>query len=236
VVGGGFTSTRPQGVTPPLRLAIVYESHRAGDASWLVSAHHLGTPPNTLELTAIAYCRKGGGKLTEVAAPVTIGSTARSEARSVATCPGKSHAVSGGFQIPAFSGGIFVYPTANALADKRSWGVTGVRSGADGPAGQAVTAFAYCAKGKKGTPTRSASTTATSAPVDVVPSVTTPSCKKPRKPLGGGFLAPYADSGGSRETIFVTESQRLGRTWKATGFVLGSSGLALNLTALGYCS
>jgi hypothetical protein len=101
-----------------------------------------------------------------------------------------------------------------------------------------VSSFVYCAKGKKGAKTRSASARATvTVTTDVSPTVTTPTCKKPTRPLGGGFLTPYTDTGADRATTFITESQRVGRAWRTTGFVLGTvPNVQVSHTAIGVCS
>jgi hypothetical protein len=235
--GGGYASPNPQAAVAPVRVPLIYESRRRNPKSWVVSANNLGTSTASLDLTAIVYCRKG--KISQKASPVSIATPSRSEAAATAICASSnSHVVSGGFRLPPYdpATGRFLYLVANVAASARSWRVHPVASGS-APAPQTFTSFVYCAAGRKGAKARSSSTaTTTASGVDRHPTTTTRTCKKPGKPLGGGFLAPYTDSGLSRATTFVTESRRAGRAWTTSGLAVGGAGLTVSLTGLGYCS
>jgi hypothetical protein len=117
----------------------------------------------------------------------------------------------------------------------RSWSVSAVRSDVAGHGGDVpMTAYAYCGK-TAGGGIRTKTSAATTSPADVYLSAKTATCPKRRRATGGGFSAPYSQSGPTREATFVTRLERAGRAWVAFGVAQGTSGLTLNLTAVALC-
>lgn len=233
-LSGGYSATPPSIVNAPVQLALIYESRRLSARSWQASAAQLG--PGSSTLTAYAYCAKDFGKVKERSVSVALPTPSRSEATSAARCPKGSRAISGGFQVPALTTtGRLVFITDHEMLGSNSWQVNGVRSAVDADPGQVV-AFVYCASGADAAKVKTATTSVvTAAGAERFPVAITGRCGKPLTAVGGGFRAPYATSGVNRETTFVTESRRSGRSWQVAGFAPGGNGLTLNLTALGYC-
>jgi hypothetical protein len=139
----------------------------------------------------------------------------------IATCPGRRHLFSGGFQRTDFTsrGGDYVIES-RAISDK-SWRVIGH---AFGDFGGELTAIAYCTRSKR--PLISEVSNSTSlAPGSAT--TTTPACPPGTRMTAGGF-----SSNGSTTTFLTNGLINQDGTWSASGFNWGSGA---TLTAYGYC-
>ena len=236
-LGGGY-ATSPAVVFggTPTSIPIVFESFRASGRSWRASAVQLAG--GVSDITAYVYCREGFGKVKQRSVSVPMPATARSEASATASCPKGAKAISGGFQIPAAGNGVFTYLIAQEMEGSNGWFLHAVRGGIDAPAAGLLNAYVYCSKRVEAAGVESASTSVISSiSADVFAAATTPQCDKPKKPVGGGFRAPYVDSGANRNALFVSESQRVGRSWRVSGYSASApAGTQLTLTALSYCT
>lgn len=223
VVGGGFfTAADPQPV-------IVEASHRLGQRSWVAKGLREDEPGT---LTAYAYCRRGAARMKQRTStvPIAVGPLGGQEAGTArATCPLGRKAVAGGFEAevdtstPSSPKGVLV--ARSSRSGKRSWSTTGTH--AVDNLTLDITSFVYCLVRKR--PRRTAATTVedqNSAIVD------TPRCR--RRALSGGFRGDPFQLGSDRNAVLVTESRRLGKSWRTTGTHLGSTGTA-TLTGFGYC-
>jgi hypothetical protein len=211
-VGGGFTSPPVLDAGTPTDLALVYESRRAGDNAWQVSAvrEDEGSPGPDLPLTAIVDCRstklaskKPAGKkastakkkkkkklrIIEATGSAVAAPEDAAQASATATCPAKTTALGGGFSssptpVATSPGSAFPYFWSNHRANPTSWfaALSNV-----GTVSRTVTSYAYCAAGLK--------VAETTAPVSLPASettvngatATTPPCPKGKALLGGGF-------------------------------------------------
>jgi hypothetical protein len=139
----------------------------------------------------------------------------------IATCPGRRHLFSGGFQRTDFisRGGNYVIESRAISA--KSWKVV---AHAFGQFGGEITAIAYCTRSKRPLVSEVSQST-TVAPG--FGSVTTPSCPPGTRMTAGGF------SGNGSTTMFFTNGiiNRDG-SWSSSGYSWGSGA---TLTAYGYC-
>jgi hypothetical protein len=145
----------------------------------------------------------------------------------VATCPGRRHLFSGGFQRTDFTsqGGNFV--TESRAISSKSWSVT---AHAHGNFGGEITAIAYCLRSKKPLLTEVSSSTMLDLGklgLGKLGTATTPACPPGRRMTTGGF-----SHNGSTSAFFGDGSFNADGTWSASGF---NRGLATGLTAYGYC-
>jgi hypothetical protein len=189
----------------------------------------------TITLRSYVYCRTRKPRVKEVSGSASLPPAPRSEATAIATCPKGMKVFSGGFHTPGALTGAFSYLTNLGPSGARSWKVTAVRNEV-APQGGAVPiqAFAYCGRSRGGV-VKTASFTATTSPADVYLAATTARCPASQLATGGGFVAPFAQSGSIRESTLITELRRTGRRWHARGLALGSSGLTLTLTTRTLC-
>jgi hypothetical protein len=141
----------------------------------------------------------------------------------VATCPGRRHLFSGGFQRTDFTsqGGNFV--TESRAISSKSWRVT---AHAHGHFGGEITAIAYCRRSKKPLLTE-VSSSPTMLDLGKLGTATTPTCPAGRRMTTGGF-----SHNGSTSAFFGNGSFNSDGTWSASGF---NRGVATGLTAYGYC-
>jgi hypothetical protein len=139
----------------------------------------------------------------------------------IATCPGRRHLFSGGFQRTDFTsrGGNYVIES-RAISDK-SWRVVGH---AFGDFGGELTAIAYCTRSKR--PLISEVSNSTSL-APGFGSTTTPACPPGTRMTAGGF-----SSNGAISTFLTNGLINQDGTWSASGFNWGSGA---TLTAYGYC-
>jgi hypothetical protein len=140
----------------------------------------------------------------------------------VATCPGRRHLFSGGFQRTDFTsrGGNFV--TESRAISSKSWRVT---AHAHGNFGGEITAIAYCLRSKK--PLLTEVSSSTMLDLGGLGTATTPGCPPGRRMTTGGF-----SHNGSTSAFFGDGSFNPNGTWSASGY---NRGVATGLTAYGYC-
>jgi hypothetical protein len=140
----------------------------------------------------------------------------------VATCPGRRHLFSGGFQRTDFTsrGGNFV--TESRAISSKSWRVT---AHAHGNFGGEITAIAYCLRSKK--PLLTEVSSSTMLDLGSLGTATTPGCPAGKRMTTGGF-----SHNGSTSAFFGDGSFNADGTWSASGF---NRGVVTGLTAYGYC-
>ncbi len=212
-VGGGFQSPAVLDAGTPTDLNLVYESRRAGDNAWQVSAVREdsgGLGPN-LPVTAVVDCRstklakkKPAGKkavaaktkkkkklkITEATGTAVAAGADEAQAQATATCPGKTTALGGGFSTSpppvAVEPESFAYVWSNHRTSPTTW-FAAISNG--GTVQRTLTSYAYCAAGLKIAETTASVPVPASPTPDVVTSAAavTPLCPKRKSLLGGGF-------------------------------------------------
>jgi hypothetical protein len=221
-LGGGMTSSPPptaggEGVYP-------HSYERLGvQRGWHVTAvlydpDHRSTQPRNVTLQVAC-----GPRLGHVTPPHKTKYVKPGQTKTVvATCPGRRHLFSGGFQRTDFisQGGNYVIES-RAISDK-SWRVVGH---AFGHFGGELTAIAYCTRSKRPLITEVAQSASLAA--GGYGTATTPSCPPGTRMTAGGF------SGNGSTTTFLTNGMiNADGTWTAAGYNWGSGA---SLTAYGYC-
>lgn len=228
-LSGGFL------LSPPTagfgNFGLVYESQKAGQNGWRVSAQNADPgPPQTLTLTAFAYCRKGApsNKTVTVTAPkpanLQVGPAV------APTCAGKPGAMSGGFLTgpPLVGTAATSIVIDSARTTAKTW-QSNIISGA--AAADTIAGYAYCAEGKL-----PAALTTTSEPNTVASSITTvtATCVGKRKVVGGGFGQPAANITTNGYFFLLGSQLTSAKDWQVTGFKIGS--LPATLSATAYCA
>ncbi len=220
-LGGGMSSSPPptaggEGVYP-------HSYERLGvQRGWHVTAvlydpDHRSTQPRSVTLQVAC-----GPRLGHVTPPHRTKYVKPGQTKTVvATCPGRRHLFSGGFQRTDFTsrGGNYVIES-RAISDK-SWRVVGH---AFGGFGGELTAIAYCTRSKRPMISEVSQSTSLGAGYGTV---TTPGCPPGTRMTAGGF------SGNGSTTTFLTNGMiNADGTWSAAGYNWGSGA---TLTAYGYC-
>jgi hypothetical protein len=220
-LGGGMSSSPPptaggEGVYP-------HSYERLGvQRGWHVTAvlydpDHHSTQPRSVTLQVAC-----GPRLGHVTPPHKTKYVKPGQTKTVvATCPGRRHLFSGGFQRTDFTsaGGNYVIES-RAISDK-SWRVVGH---AFGGFGGELTAIAYCTRSKRPMISEVSQSTSLGAGYGTV---TTPACPPGTRMTAGGF------SGNGSTTTFLTNGMiNADGTWSAAGYNWGSGA---TLTAYGYC-
>lgn len=227
-VGGGFVG-EPGGVEP----TVVTESRRGGPRSWIVSGLRASALTTTNgQLTAVVRCRPGAPKITEVAASTTIpaatGPGDHPSGAVTATCPGRRHAISGGFASEADAkNALAVLPQqSQRTAGGKAWTVAASHNN---PAARQLTAYAYCAR---------ASVKKASDAVSLTGDLTTKSADAgpcgARSPVAGGFVTSKATLANGGDIVFVLSSLPHGGGWRTTGLHSGSKSTG-SLRSFVYC-
>jgi hypothetical protein len=220
-LGGGMTSSPPpsaggEGVYPHSyeRLGVQRGFHVT---AVLFDPDHRSTQARNVTLQVSCGPRLGHVTPPHKTKYVKPGQTKK----VVATCPGRRHLFSGGFQRTDFisQGGNYVIES-RAISDK-SWRVIGH---AFGGFGGELTAIAYCTRSKKPLITEVSNSTSLAPGYG---SVTTPSCPLGTRMTTGGF-----SSNGSTSTFLTNGMINQDGSWSASGYNFGSGA---TLTALGYC-
>ena len=220
-LGGGMTSSPPptaggEGVYP-------HSYERLGvQRGWHVTAvlydpDHRSTQARTVTLQVAC-----GPRLGHVTPPHRTKYVKPGQTKTVtATCPGRRHLFSGGFQRTDFisQGGNYVI-SSHAISDK-SWQVVGH---AFGHFGGELTAIAYCTRSKRPLISEVSQSTSLGAGYGTV---TTPACPPGTRMTAGGF-----SSNGSITTFLTNGMINPDGTWSASGYNWGSGS---TLTAYGYC-
>jgi hypothetical protein len=226
-VGGGFLSPPVLDAGSPTDIALVYESRRAGDGAWQVSAvrEDEGSAGPDLPLTAIVDCRstklrgnKHGKKkklrIIEASAPAVAPGQDGAQASAVATCPRKTKALGGGFSSSptpsALSpGSAFPYFWSNHRTSPTTWGASISNVGS---AARTVTSYVYCAAGLKVAEKTAGVPLPASGPNVATATATSPSCPKGKALLGGGFNNTPATVGGA--IALLTGSNPVNGSWQ----------------------
>ena len=251
-VGGGFDSPPVivGGLLQDLNLA--FESRRASNTTWQVTALRLDGPPtgNSVPITASVDCRtpnlgtkkkakktaaaskkkkKRKLQVTEVSASQTA-SVGGSAADATASCPPNTQAIAGGFtQSPQ--------PTISSLgfmwASYRS-GATAWRSALTTGSGppRTVTSYGYCAAGLKVAEVSASASLGPSGPGYVTGTAKTSPCTKGRALLSGGFNNTPIGAGG--HIAVITQSGSVGAGWQEDA--VNFSTIPGQLGSFGYCA
>jgi hypothetical protein len=220
-LGGGMTSSPPpsaggEGVYP-------HSYERLGvQRGWHVTAvlfdpDHRSTQPRNVTLQVAC-----GQRLGHVTPPHKTKYVKPGQTKTVtATCPGRRHLFSGGFQRTDFisRGGNYVIES-RAISDK-SWRVV---AHAFGQFGGEITAIAYCTRSRRPLISEVSNSTSLSPGYGTT---TTPTCPPGTRMTAGGF-----SSNGSITTFLTNGMINPDGTWSASGYNWGSGA---TLTAYGYC-
>jgi hypothetical protein len=218
--GGGFrASPPPSGLSP---VAAFYESHKAGQRSWRVSAQETGGSSPIL-MTAYVYCAKHAAKTKTKMTTVPVSASGFSVAD--ASCGSAGKAQSGGFAVPPPSSGNVGRLADSFRAAKKTWRSRALSSGGS----PTLTSYADCAD-EASPKARSGSTSANVSGANVT--ALSAECKRGAKPVAGGFSQLDAVIGS--RYIFPYEFFRNGKSWRASAQHLGSPGTTL--TSIAYCS
>ena len=241
-VGGGWTFAGPA----PDDLGLVRESVRVGTTAWQVSAN-----PNDfgVTVTAIAYCAKVKGAITEVQVPATLAGDPLTGAAPEASCGSKKQLLSGGFSTTQAGTGFTVVVYENARQRSGAWGMKVLRGSADTPG--PVTAIAYCVKkpqtkavkksaiaAKKQKPVPRplrevfASATLPATQYEGVTGTTGP-CPGKRTGVSGGFIAPVPSNA---SVAAFTEARWVGDAWSVRAVQFTSATTSAPIQAIGYCA
>jgi hypothetical protein len=255
-VGGGFLNPAVFDAGSPTDLNVIYESRRASDTSWQISAVREdagGSGPN-VPITANVDCRstkltakKPAGKaataakkkkvkklrITEVSGPATAAAGNGTQASSSAACPPGTQALGGGFSsspTPVFSAPLS-YPVfwANFRTSPSSWAASFTNVGATA---HTVTGYAYCATGLKIAETSADVTLPASVGTASIATAATPPCPKGKAQLGGGFNDTPAAIGGT--LAFLMGSSPVNGTWQVSAFNLST--VTGTLGSRAYCA
>jgi hypothetical protein len=220
-LGGGMTSTPPptaggEGVYP-------HSYERLGvQRGWHVTAVLYDPDHRSTQARSVTLQVACGPRLGHVTPPHKTKYVKPGQTKTVvATCPGRRHLFSGGFQRTDFTsrGGNYVIES-RAISDK-SWRVVGH---AFGDFGGELTAIAYCTRSKRSLVSEVSNSTSLAPGYGTT---TTPACPPGTRMTAGGF------SGNGSITTFLTNGMiNQDGTWSASGFNWGSGA---TLTAYGYC-
>ncbi len=220
-LGGGMTSNPPpssggEGVYP-------HSYERLGvQGGWHVTAVLYDPDHRSTQSRSVTLQVACGPRLGHVTPPHKTKYVKPGQTKSVvATCPGRRHIFSGGFQRTDFTsrGGDYVIES-RAISDK-SWRVTGH---AFGQFGGELTAIAYCTRSKRALVTEVSNSTSLAPGFGTV---ATPSCPPGQRMTAGGF-----SSNGSTTTFLTNGIIATDGSWSASGYNFGSGA---TLTAYGYC-
>jgi hypothetical protein len=241
-VGGGFTSPPVVDKGAPTDINLVYESRRAGDNAWQVSAvrEDTGATGPDLPLTATVDCRstkltskKHAGKkaaaakkkkkkklrIIEASASAVAAGQDGAQASAPATCPGKTKALGGGFSssptpTAADPREAFPYIWSNHRITPTSWSAALSNVGT---VTRTITSYAYCAAGLKIAETTAdvplpASQSTPTGATVTTAIATSPRCPKGKALLGGGFNNTPATKGGA--IALLTGSSAANGSWQ----------------------
>jgi hypothetical protein len=220
-LGGGMTSSPPpsgggEGVYP-------HSYERLGvQGGWHVTAVLYDPDHGSTQARNVTLQVACGPRLGHVTPPHKTTYVKPGQTKTVvATCPGRRHLFSGGFQRTDFTsrGGDYVLES-RAISDK-SWRVVGH---AFGDFGGELTAIAYCTRSKRSLVTEVSNSTSLAPGYGTT---TTPACPPGQRMTAGGF-----SSNGSTTTFLTNGMINQDGTWSASGYNWGSGA---TLTAYGYC-
>ena len=221
-LGGGMTSSPPPSSNGEGAYPHSYE--RLGvQRGWHVTAVLYDPDRRSTQPRNVTMQVACGPRLGHVTPPHKTKFVKPGQTKTViATCPGRRHLFSGGFQRTDFisRGGNYVIES-RAISSK-SWKVV---AHAFGQFGGEITAIAYCTRSKR--PMISEVSGSTSIPAGGHVTATTPACPRGTRMTAGGF-----SGNGSTTTFLANGLINRDGTWSASGFNWGSGS---TLTAYGYC-
>jgi hypothetical protein len=220
-LGGGMTSSPPPSAGGEGAYPHSYE--RLGvQRGWHVTAvlydpDHRSTQPRNVTMQVVCAPRIGHVTPPHKTKYVKPGQTKT----VIATCPGRRHLFSGGFQRTDFisRGGNYVIESRAISA--KSWKVV---AHAFGQFGGEITAIAYCTRSKRPMLTEVSNSTSLAPGYGTT---TTPACPPGTRMTAGGF-----SSNGSTTTFLTNGIINGDGTWSASGYNWGSGA---TLTGYGYC-
>jgi hypothetical protein len=220
-LGGGMTSSPPPGAGGEGVYPHSYE--RLGvQRGWHVTAVLYDPDHRSTQARSVTLQVACGARIGHVTPPHTTKYVKPGQTKvAVATCPGRRHLFSGGFQRTDFisRGGNYVIES-RAISDK-SWRVV---AHAFGQFGGEITAIAYCTRSKRPMITEVSNSTSLGAGYGTT---TTPACPPGTRMTTGGF-----SSNGSTTTFLTNGMINPDGTWSASGYNWGSGA---TLTGYGYC-
>lgn len=224
-LGGGFAMPSSAAV-----IGIVFESVKVRHRQWRVSAQLLDPgSPSTLTLSTYVYCRKFAPRTSTAVATVPTTGVPQIGPSATASCPSGQQALAGGFATPPPLAGSVV---ANLILDSHRNGPAAWSTRvATGPAGPStVTTEVYCAP-LAATPVDQVATSDPNSSSLGLSSATA-GCPSGSTATAGGFAQPLSQLS---SFFFVSESQRVGDGWRASGL---HSGLepGVTLSSVAYCS
>ena len=220
-LGGGMTSSPPP--TSDGEGAYPHSYERLGvQRGWHVTAvlydpDHRNTQPRNVTLQVAC-----GSRIGHVTPPHKTKFVKPGQTKTVvATCPGRRHLFSGGFQRTDFTSKGGNYVIESRAISSKSWRVV---AHAFGDFGGEITAIAYCTRSKRPMITEVSNSTSLGPGYG---STTTPACPPGTRMTGGGF-----SSNGSTTTFLTNGIINEDGTWSASGYNWGSGA---TLTGYGYC-
>ena len=220
-LGGGMNSYPPptaggEGVYPRSyeRLGVQHGWHVT---AVLFDPDHRSTQPRTATLQVTC-----GRRLGHVTPPHTTKYVKPGKTKTaVATCPGRRHLFSGGFQRTTLTSRGGDYVIESRAISPKSWQVV---AHAFGKFGGEITAIAYCTRSKRPLLIPVEATTNLGSGLGTA---TTPACPPGTRVTAGGF-----SSNGSTAVLMTNGMINADGTWSTSGFNWGSGAA---LTAYGYC-
>jgi hypothetical protein len=232
VVGGGF-STVPYSTSPsPLPRPLVFESRRATNTQWRVSAREFGIAGSPVNATA--FCEKNGKGITEVSQAGSLAPPPNNAVTTTqATCPGKLQAVSGGFLVtPPTQAGEGGIPVQSERVGTKSWQV-GAFKNTNSASAAPFTSYAYCANEKR----KLATATGTpAAAIGTQGSITSPACRKKTRLAAVGFNDPINFGSPSSGFIMFESGPASAKSSRASGVEVGTTTSGASLTSDAYCA
>jgi hypothetical protein len=220
-LGGGMTSDPPPGAGGEGVYPHSYE--RLGvQHGWHVTAVLYDPTPGSTQGRDVTLQASCGPKLGHVTPPHRTKYVKPGQTKTaIATCPGRRHLFSGGFQRTDFTSGGGNYVIESRAISNKSWRVVGHAYGGFG--GQ-LTAIAYCTRSRRSLVTEVSNSTSLAPGLGTV---TTPTCPPGQRMTAGGF-----SSNGSTSVFLTNGMLNQDGTWSASGYNWGSGA---TLTAYGYC-
>ncbi len=218
-ISGGYQTTAP---TIGAQWIDLYESQRAGQRAWRASGVQLHAGSGTL--TSYAYCEPLKTKVRTRSTDVPLGGV-NATATGLATCPGGTKVLGGGFAVPAANSASSSYVSRSVTGNKLGWVVDATRF--TGTEAASMSVSVYCAEvGKIKTRSDSAAVLGSTG----AQTAATPACPA-KTPLRGGGFATSTPIGGLAGSALVYESRPDDQSWvssAAPGGLSASSTLVSN--------
>jgi hypothetical protein len=210
-------------------------SRRVGKRRLKTSGFNFGEQAG--ELASLAYCAKAGRSVRVTSDKVYV--APKSADVAIATCPGGSEVISGGFATPGFSDkGPRILPLTSKRVGKSQWRVEAANMGGDDSSGQTqedragtLVAYAYCLDDGPKIVTRHKRKATGEMGVAKAVKVR---CPRGMKALSGGFDANlYFSANPTAAGVIASKRVGHGRAWRLAAISI-SNGSA-TVTAYAYC-